>query len=379
MKNILILSKISSKKYGDSTRPYYLGQYLSSYYKIIQACKINKVEKRVNYIDMLQNLSFSNPLKLLKVINLLNNKIKEEDIEILYTHQLLLSFIGVFIKKKNPNLPFISDFHTSAYYELLNEPKKGLKQQLKRVFIRLIEKHVARKSDIIITVSTETKKLLMDYYLVSEEKIKIVKNGTNITSVYQIKEAIDLNLESYGIKKAEHVLCVFPNPRDGFISNDLALDFLIEIAKNIENRNPKIRFLVLGGGLIPNNYPKNLIFTGYVNDYNKWLNIADVCIATYPLKAVCGGVRNKICDYLAVGKPIIATSESMRGFDDLKKGEHYYECNTVASFSETLCHFQENEVKNNAMKKSNLEKRFVYNWEKRAEELHLIFRKTIHV
>ena len=66
-----------------------------------------------------------------------------------------------------------------------------------------------------------------------------------------------------------------------------------------------------------------MIYTGYVKDLPAYLNLADICIAPYPPQAVCGGTRDKVCEYLACGKPIVATKEAMRGFDDALPGEHY--------------------------------------------------------
>ncbi|MDG1039622.1 MAG: glycosyltransferase family 4 protein, partial [Polaribacter sp.] len=169
-------------------------------------------------------------------------------------------------------------------------------------------------------------------------------------------------------KKNENVLVVFPNPRGEFLSNDL--EFLFEIADKIQETKNRIQFVVLGGGEVPETVPDNVLFTGYVENYNEWLNKAAICIATYPSNAVCGGVRNKICDYLAVGKPIIATKESMRGFDDLVNGINYYECNTVDSFIEKLNFLaEESSEAINLMKEENLKKSLEYSWENRASEL----------
>ena len=105
-----------------------------------------------------------------------------------------------------------------------------------------------------------------------------------------------------------------------------------------------------------------------------------MCIATYPSNAVCGGVRNKICDYLAVGKPIIATKESMRGFDDLIDGVHYYECNTIDTFINQI-----NSIYNDPtthlglIEEVNLRKSLDYSWENRANELSKLFKKVINV
>lgn len=375
MKKLLILSNISSRKYGDSTRPYYLGKYLSQYFSTTQICKIEMFENNIKYEKLLEKVSFSNPFSIYKVVRDINKRIKKQEFDILYTHQLLFSVVGSLVKLINPKLPFYTDFHTCAYFELKHEPRKDFKNLVRRAFIPILEKFVCRRADSIITVSNETKELLIEYYSVPEERIQIVKNATDTEVIKQEKDLDVIGLEQYNLNKERDILAVFPNPRDGFISNELAIDFLLEVAERVKHKNASIKLVILGGGNIPKHYPNNVVFTGYVKEYNKWLNVADVCIATYPSNAVCGGVRNKICDYLAVGKPIIATKESMRGFDDLIKDINYYECSTISSFSETLGGFDKKSNEIDEMILSNLRKRKDYSWENRARELVNVFKK----
>lgn len=367
MKKIWILSKITKKKYGDSTRPYFLGKYLSKNFEVTQYCRLNAKEESISYINFFDNLSLFNFPKILKKAFFLHKNIKK-NVDIIYAHQLLLGVIGAVLKKTNPQIVFIADFHTCAFFELINEPNKGIKYQIKRIVIPIYEKFVIKTADLVITVSNETKKELIKFYKIPESKIQIVKNATNIESVFKIEKDFMLDdLEKYNLNINEHFLCVFPNPRDGFISNDLATDFLISIAKKIQDLDANIKFIVLGGGEIPKKYPSNIIFTGYVKEYNKWLNIANICIATYPENAVCGGVRNKICDYLAVGKPIIATKESMRGFDDLKENINFFMCNDISSFVNKLLEIKNKDLK--AMSELNIQKSKEYSWKNRANEL----------
>jgi glycosyltransferase involved in cell wall biosynthesis len=357
--------------YGDSTRPYYLGKYLNRNFIVSQYCNVSKPGE-ITYHNFFNETFFSKPISIFKATRKVFKEItKKGQPKIIYAHQLLYGLIGILLKRKYPNIILISDFHTSSFFELKEERKTGLKQRVKLFIIPFLENLVVRYSDEIVTVSKETKKLLrLDYPLV-EGKIHIIKNATDTEVIYK---TVSKNEEK------EKFLAVFPNPRDSFISNDLAIEFLFEIAIKTQNINPKIQFVVLGGGQIPKNTPENVLFSGYVENYNEWLNKADVCIATYPSNAVCGGVRNKICDYLAVGKPIIATKESMRGFDDLIDGVHYYECNTIDTFINQI-----NSIYNDPtthlglIEEVNLRKSLDYSWENRANELSKLFKKVINV
>ena len=369
--DIWILSNISSKMYGDSTRPYYLGKYLNRNFTVSQYCNVSK-SGETTYHNFFNETFFSNPISVFKATRKVFKEItKKGQPKIIYAHQLLYGLIGVFLKKKYPCIILISDFHTSSFFELKEERKTGLKQRVKLFIIPFLENLVVKYSDEIVTVSKETKKLLgLDYPLV-DGKIHIIKNATDTKVIYKTDSKNE---------EGEKFLAVFPNPRDGFISNDLAIDFLFEIATKAQKINSKIQFVVLGGGEIPKNTPGNVLFTGFVENYNEWLNKADACIATYPSNAVCGGVRNKICDYLAVGKPIIATKESMRGFDDLIDGVHYYECNTVDTFINQLISIYDDPITHiKLIEEVNQKKALDYSWENRANELSQLFKKVINV
>jgi glycosyltransferase involved in cell wall biosynthesis len=365
--DLWVLSNISSKMYGDSTRPYFLGKYLNKKFTVSQYCNVSKNSKII-YYNFFEETFFSKPFSLFKASRKISKEIiKKGPPKIIYAHQLLYGLIGVLLKRKFPKIILISDFHTSSFFELKEERKKGLKQRVKLFLIPLLENLVVKYSDEIVTVSNETKELLIHDYPLVDGKINIIKNATDTNVVYKIES-----------KKEERFLAVFPNPRDGFISNDLAIEFLFEIAIATQKINPKIQFVVLGGGKIPDNTPENVLFTGYVENYNEWLNKADVCIATYPSNAVCGGVRNKICDYLAVGKPIIATKESMRGFDDLIDGTHYYECNTIDAFIDQITFIYNNPtIQIDLIEKENQRKSLDYSWENRANELSILFKKVL--
>jgi glycosyltransferase involved in cell wall biosynthesis len=373
--DIWILSNISPKMYGDSTRPFFLGAYLNKDFNVTQYCNVSK-EHEITYYNFFEETAFSKPLSLLKASKKVVNEIaKKGPPKVIYAHQLLYGLIGVLLKRKFPKITFISDFHTSSFFELKEEKKKGLKQRAKLFLIPKLENLVVKYSDQIVTVSSETEALLKHDYPLVDGKIHIIKNATDTNVVFKLASKTAVK-----IKEEDNFLAIFPNPRDGFISNNLALEFLFEIAIEIEKINPRIQFVVLGGGKIPKNTPLNVIFTGYVENYNEWLNKADICIATYPSNAVCGGVRNKICDYLGVGKPIIATKESMRGFDDLVDGIHYYECNTVDAFINQInAIYNDPNTHVNLIEKENLKKALDYSWENRANELSILFKKIIDV
>jgi glycosyltransferase involved in cell wall biosynthesis len=181
---------------------------------------------------------------------------------------------------------------------------------------------VLRRADRIIVPSTELRDFFANTYRVRPEKLRIVKNGVE-TEVLKPAKSDPLLRQTLGVPE-EATVVVFTNPRlADFPSNELALRMLFRVIPEVERRLPSVWFVILGGGPELPGPSDRIIYTGFVKDLAAYLNLGDICIATYPPEAVCGGTRNKICEYMACGKPIVATPEAMRGFDDAVAGEHF--------------------------------------------------------
>jgi hypothetical protein len=107
-----------------------------------------------------------------------------------------------------------------------------------------------------------------------------------------------------------------------------------------------------------------------VDDYIAHLDLADICLASFPVNAVCGGTRNKICDFFALGKPIISTKEGMRGFDDALPFEHYILADSIDDFVSKILYFKKHKNELNAFKHKVLELSRYYQWDVKSRELN---------
>jgi glycosyltransferase involved in cell wall biosynthesis len=76
----------------------------------------------------------------------------------------------------------------------------------------------------------------------------------------------------------------------------------------------------------------NTLFTGYVKNEIPYINMADVCVA--PL-TIGGGTRIKILNYMACGKPVIATPVGTEGLD-VQDGESVLIANIDAFYGKLL-------------------------------------------
>ncbi len=330
---ICLISNLRSEGYGVSTRAYYISKHLSQFgNEVLHICDNSSENvKEVSFDDFtdhrnikyVEKIHYKNGIKLinnLKNVKYLIKEIEKFNPDVIYPHMLFngykILWLNKFFKK-----PIIYDADTSNYFEMITVPNH--EYNILREIIGILEKKILKKSNGIITVSAETKKFFIDTYKIETEKIEIAKNGTN-TKTFKPGPKDTKILYNLGIRENDKI-CVFTNPRFfGYKTNYYGLDYLFDIVPKIEKKIEDIKFLIIGGGPEPKPPSTNVIYTGFVKNLPPYINLADVCLAPYPTEAVCGGTRNKICDYLACGKPIVSTPEGMRGFDDAIPNEHYF-------------------------------------------------------
>lgn len=89
----------------------------------------------------------------------------------------------------------------------------------------------------------------------------------------------------------------------------------LNAATMIMENNNNVVFLAIGGGKqldyfknsIPSTYAHNIRFLGKQNDVESIINIADIGVLTTNPKFHGEGISNSIMEYMALGKPVIAT------------------------------------------------------------------------
>lgn len=257
----------------------------------------------------------------------------------------------------------VYDAHTSVLLEHTSFNPKNLEGN---EITKTREALALQESDACITVSKETKSFLVNEFAVPPSKVTVVKNATGITPLPTVSEI-----------RSKRLTCAAVLPQDGFKSNTLALEFLLDVAALMELSEPTVVFKVIGGGKMLEPKSKNVVFTGYVQEFEKEIMEADICLVTYPSEAVCGGVRNKVCDFMALGKPIISTSEGMRGFDDCKETVEFVRAESPDEFVKEILHLKKDSQKRLQLGQSALNRSHNYQWPKRAEEVLATFERLL--
>lgn len=357
------------RPYGSTARPFFLGKHLA--------------RKGVNLIHVCEDLP--GPGENPEVVSRRNNegrtgaeefrwlheRCRRFGPDLVYSHQAHAAGIALRISRSLKR-PHVYDAHSSMAHELPTYTGLSLKEKLWRV---ASESVTLKLADIVIAPSSELKDYFVRNYLLRPDKIRIVKNGVETDAFRPAPPDLSLR-DGLGIPR-DAVLILFTNPRLAtFPSNEMALRMLFRVIPDIERMIPGVKFLILGGGPEIEGPSPGVIYSGYVDDLPAHLNLADIFIAPYPPRAVCGGTRDKVCEYLACGKPIVATREAMRGFDDALPGEHFLLAEGEDDFAAKLmdCIRQPDTAKRIGRNARALSER--YDWSRRAEELLEVFQEV---
>lgn len=185
---------------------------------------------------------------------------------------------------------------------------------LVRKVIKIIESNTFSLADKIIVVTSNLKLSLQTEYNISKNKIHIIENGTNIDlfrpmDVNEIKKKLNFNLNY-------NYICFV-----GHLVYWQGLENLIQAAPLVIKACSDARFLVIGDGVMKNEWMQlarrldvfdRFIFTGSVpyEHVPMYINASDVCVAPFitARNAKIGLSPLKIYEYLACGKPVVASS-----------------------------------------------------------------------
>ena len=226
------------------------------------------------------------PIKLLK-------ELKEADIIIL-EGSLFVSFgiLGKLFGKK-----VIHDFHGSI--EEVSKDVKDIKSIILRKIIGgTLDRIATHISDITITVSDRDKELIRRY---SKNK-----------EIYTVIHGIDVDkIPFFKLKRNRIEKLIFVGDLHA-INNFTAAEKIIEIAEKM----PEIQFIIVGAGNeLIKTHPNNVKLTGLVPSLDPYYEDTDACIV--PIVAGTG-VKTKILECMAYGRPVITTEKGLQGLEAVK-------------------------------------------------------------
>ena len=184
-------------------------------------------------------------------------------------------------------------------------------------FIQKAEKVATKYSDRIVAVTPQIASYLVHQFYCHADKVEVIGNGVNTKIFRPIldKDSLSSWREKLGITKEEVVIAFIGNlaPWQG-------VNIFIESAFRLLSIDEKLKFLIVGDGLLKDSlikkvfyskYEKEFIFTGMVNyeEVPILINIADIGVAPFisQRNRQTGVSPLKVFEYMACGKPVVAS------------------------------------------------------------------------
>lgn len=189
--------------------------------------------------------------------------------------------------------------------------------------INWIERFTMPKADEIIVVTPKMKELLHSEYGVDLNKITVIQNGAN-TDLFKPMNAITVR-ETLDLAQDVNYACFV-----GSLNKLQGLEYLVQSLPLILDQCPNTQILIVGDGSIKEQLYKlakktgvsnKIIFTGMVHyqEVPRYINASDICVAPMVKERNqrIGLSPLKLCEYLACGKPVVASRIS--GLEILEK------------------------------------------------------------
>ncbi len=243
-----------------------------------------------------------------KIYKKIEEIIKEKNIDIVFIDHLHMAFYGKLTKEKFSEIKLILREHNTEYIfweRIFKEEKNALKKVIfwwQYLKVLQYEKEI---TDIF-------NKCLM---ISPMDQINLKKINSNTKTVV-IPTAVDI--QDYKLPQVTKIIpysMLYIGSFSWLPNLQGILWFLKEVWPEIKETFPKAKLFIVGKNPPKkiNEYKNNdIIVTGYVNDVKPWIAKAEIFLV--PL-FFGGGIRIKILEAMAMGKPIVSTSIGAEGID----------------------------------------------------------------
>jgi glycosyltransferase involved in cell wall biosynthesis len=189
------------------------------------------------------------------------------------------------------------------------EVSKGLKGVKNFIFRRVIggflDSISTKLSDVVITVSEDDAQIFRRY---TRNKGKVVV----------VRHAIDVeNIPFYEVPNERVRRAIFVGNLYS-VQNYEAVKIILKVAEIVKD----VEFVIVGDGKeLFKDYPPNVKFVGKVPSLHEYYKEADVCFI--PLTTGTG-VKTKVLECMAYGRPVITTKKGIEGLHDVEKLDGIY-------------------------------------------------------
>ena len=247
-------------------------------------------------------------------------------------------------------------------------------------FLRRTLKASIRRADHIVTDSEFSKKEILKYYNVPEEKISVVYCGVDFERFKPLenKEFLNLVKEKYGIEKEYFLYLGTLEPRKNLVR-------LVQAYAEAKKGKEDFPCLVLAGGkgwmyeeifhtVRILGLEQDVLFTGYVADEEVPVLMAGAFAFCFP--SVYEGFGMPVLEAMACGTPVLTSRDS--SMEEIAGEETVLvDAISVESIKTGLISLHEQKVLREQLIQKGLQKVKEYSWKNAGEALMKVYRDLV--
>lgn len=173
----------------------------------------------------------------------------------------------------------------------------------------IVEKIALRVTDAIIVNSEAVREHLVQRSF-SEDKITLIYNGIDVSRFDSLTLPPE-TFATFGLPEEESCRYVVMVANLRHVVKNVPM--LLRAAQAVLKTDPNVHFVIAGEGELQNSLKNsakdlgvsdNIHFVGRCGDVPRLLSLADICVLT----STAEGFSNSILEYMAAGKPVVATN-----------------------------------------------------------------------
>jgi len=223
--------------------------------------------------------------------------------------------------------------------------------------VYLLEKIALKYSTMIFACSKVDAEKICQLFKIPPPKVAVIPNGVESSffekiQPFEYSQPTVLFLGGVG----------HPPNRD-------AIEKLLqEIIPFVLTQMKRVQFSFVGRN---DGYPlissENVVVHGQVNDVRPYIYGSDICVA--PIYHGTG-TRLKILEYMACGKPVVATSKAVEGLEEVSDGENIIIRDETKDFSQAIVELLNDESERKKIGRAGLQLvKQKYNWQDIAKKV----------
>ena len=293
------------------------------------------------------------------------SQISTGEFDVIYVTRQMANYVLNEIKVPKIIQPYdaVFEWHRQIYSNT-----SGLKQVLyffSYIFTKIYEKQVYAKFSACLVVTNQDKNLLLSL--------------NNKINCFVLPNGVDINYFSPLIITEDFPSLIFVSDMSGHPSSDNVLYFYNDIFPLVRRIFPHIKLYLVGKNpckeITDLSSDPHVFVTGYVDDVRPFIAKSSIFIAPMILGT---GMKTKVLEALSMGKAVVSTSVGAQGIN-VTPGENVLIADTATQFADYLITLlNDNEKKRKSMGiKARMLMVQEYSWEKIADQLNCILKKTI--